>query len=145
MNVNKTMILGNLTRDPEMRSLPSGQNVASFSIATNRYWTDRESGQKKSDTQFHNIVAFGRLAEVAGNYLKKGALAFVEGRLQTRSWNDKDGNKKYRTEIVAERLQLGPRSGDNQGKPAKKMTGKKEEKKEEPEQEEEINIEEIPF
>lgn len=109
MNLNKIFIIGNLTRDPESRALPSGQGVTSFGVATNRFFTNKE-GQKQQDTQFHNVVAFGRLGEIAKQYLNKGSLVMVEGRIQNRSWEGKDGQKKYRTEIVAESMQLGPRS-----------------------------------
>jgi len=109
MYINKAMVYGNLTRDPELRSLPSGIQVASFSLATNRVYNDRD-GKKQEQTDYHNIVVFGRQAETTSQYLKKGSSAFVEGRLQTRSW-DKDGQKQYRTEIVADRVQFGPRSG----------------------------------
>ncbi|MES2953707.1 MAG: single-stranded DNA-binding protein [Patescibacteria group bacterium] len=111
MNYNKALLIGNVTRDPEMRNLPSGIPVASFGLATNRVWRD-PSGVKKEDTQFHNIVVFGKQADVVSKYAKKGSMLMVEGRIQTRSWDDKaDGTKKYRTEIVAERIQLGPRPG----------------------------------
>ncbi len=109
MYLNKAMIYGNLTRDPELRSLPSGMQVCSFSIATNRKYKDRE-GKYVDATDYHNVVVFGRQAETSAQYLKKGAGAFVEGRLQTQSW-EKDGQKQYRTEIVADRVQFGPRSG----------------------------------
>src|SRR6185369_19332 len=105
MYLNKAFLYGNLTRDPELRALPSGQQVASFSIATNRTYKDRE-GAKKEAVEFHNVVAFGRQAEVIGQYLKKGRPIFVEGRIQNRSWDDKtSGEKKYRTEIVIENFQ----------------------------------------
>ncbi len=107
------MIYGNLTRDPELRSLPSGIQVCSFSLATNRVYKDRE-GRKQESVDYHNIVVFARQAEIAGQYLKKGSGVFVEGRLQTRSW-DKDGAKQYRTEIVADRIQFGPKSGGGTG------------------------------
>ncbi len=110
MNLNKIFIVGNLTRDPEIRSLPSGQNVANFAVATNRIWNDK-NGQKQQDTQFHNVVVFGRMADTCGKYLNKGKLVLVEGRIQNRSWDAPDGTKKYRTEIVAEGIQLGPRTG----------------------------------
>ena len=110
MNLNKVFILGNLTRDPESRSLPNGQTVTNFSIATNRFYTDKNN-EKKQQTEFHNIVAFGKLAETSSRYLIKGSLSLIEGRLQTRSWQDNSGNKHYRTEIIAERLQLGPKLG----------------------------------
>lgn len=106
MYLNKVQLYGNLTRDPEMRALPSGQQVANFSIATNRVYKDRE-GAKKEQVEYHNVVAFGRQADVIGQYMKKGRPLYVEGRLQTRSW-DKDGAKQYRTEIVLENFQFGP-------------------------------------
>lgn len=113
MYINKAFIYGNLTRDPELRSLPSGIQVANFSVATNRVWKDKE-GQKQESAEFHNVVVFGRQAETAAQYLKKGSGVFVEGRLQTRSW-EQDGQKKYRTEIVADRVQFGPRGANTGG------------------------------
>jgi single-strand DNA-binding protein len=110
MNFNKAIIVGNLTRDPETRTLPSGQPVVSFSIATNRVWNDA-SGNKQEAAEFHNIVAFGKLADICSKYLSKGRLVLIEGRIQTRSWQDQQTNvKKYRTEIIAENMQMGPRS-----------------------------------
>src|SRR5580704_18887173 len=110
MYINKAMVFGNLTRDPELRAMPSGMNVASFSIATNRVFRDRD-GKKQEQTDFHNIVVFGRQADTVAQYLKKGSSVYVEGRLQTRSWDDKtSGEKKYRTEVIADRVQFGPRS-----------------------------------
>lgn len=109
MNLNKVFILGRLTKDPQVRSLPSGQPVANFGMATNRVFYDKNR-QKQEQTEFHNIVAFGRSAEIAQQYLKRGSLLLIEGRLQTRSWEGKDGIKRYRTEIIVENLQLGPRS-----------------------------------
>ncbi|MBI4920096.1 single-stranded DNA-binding protein [Candidatus Azambacteria bacterium] len=108
MNLNKVFILGNLTRDPELRQTPSGQNVASFGVATNRMWTN-SSGEKQNQTEFHNIVLWGRLAEIAHQYLAKGRLVFIEGRISTSSWQDQNGQKRTRTEIIAENMQLGPR------------------------------------
>lgn len=109
MYYNKATIIGNVTRDPELRNLPSGVPVASFSVATNRVWKD-PNGMKKEDTQFHNVVVFGKQADIMVRYAKKGTLVLVEGRMQTRSWDDAGGGgKKYRTEIVADRIQLGPR------------------------------------
>lgn len=110
MNFNKAIVIGNLTRDPEARVVPeSGNNISNFSVATNRYWTDQQ-GQKQEQTEFHNIVAFGRLAEICNQYLTKGQLICIEGRLQTRSWiGQQDGVKRYRTEIVANNMQMGPR------------------------------------
>lgn len=115
MNVNKVLLIGNLTRDPEMRSLPSGQPVANFGIATNRVWRDKE-GQKQQQADFHNVVAFGKLAETVSQYMKKGNMIYVEGRLTTRNWDAQDGTKKSRTEIIAETVQFGPRqAGGGQG------------------------------
>ncbi len=108
MNLNKVFILGNLTRDPELRQTPSGQNVATFGVATNRMWTN-QSGVKQNQTEFHNVVLWGRLAEIAHQYLAKGRLVLIEGRLNTRTWQDQSGQKRYRTEIIAENMQLGPR------------------------------------
>ena len=114
MYLNKAMIFGNITRDPELRALPSGMNVCSFSVATNRVYKDRD-GKKQEQTDFHNIVVFGRQADIVNQYLKKGSSVFVEGRIQTRSWEGKEGEKKYRTEIVADRVQFGPRAGSGGG------------------------------
>lgn len=108
MNVNKVLLVGRLTRDPEVRSTTSGQSVSSVSIATNRFWTDK-SGQKQEQTEYHNVVLWGRLAEIAGQYLTKGQEAYFEGRLQTRSYTTKDGAEKKITEVVAENMQFGSR------------------------------------
>ena len=113
MNLNKAILYGNLTRDPEIKTLPGGSTVANFSVATNRVWKDK-NGEKKQDVEFHNIVAFGRTAELVNQYMKKGHGIFVEGRIQTRSW-EKDGRKNYRTEIIAETVQFGPRGGTGSG------------------------------
>lgn len=110
MYINKAIVYGNLTRDPEVKALPSGFKVCSFSVATNRVWKDK-NGAKQEGVDYHNIVVFGRQAETVSQYLKKGSGVFVEGRMQTRSWDGTDGQKKYRTEIVADRIQFGPRSG----------------------------------
>lgn len=109
MNLNKAFILGRVTRDPQTKNLPSGLLVANFGIATNRVFYDKNR-EKQKQTEFHNIVAFGKPAEIIQQYLKQGSLVLIEGRIQTRSWEDKDGIKKYRTEIIVENLQLGPRS-----------------------------------
>ena len=109
MFVNKVMIYGNLTRDPELRQLPSGINVANLGVATNRYYTNQE-GERVDEAEFHNVVLFGRLADLAQQYLTKGGGIFIEGRLRTSSWDDKEtGQKRYRTEIVGEQMQFGPR------------------------------------
>lgn len=150
MYLNKAIIIGNLTRDPEVKALPSGIKVTSFSVATNRVWKDK-NGAKQENVDYHNVVVFGRQAEIAGQYLKKGASVLVEGRMQTRSWDDASGVKKYRTEIIADRIQFGPRTtgsapGGSYGAP--QAPGDEDHKKamdtiEYPE--EEINPEDIPF
>ena len=110
MYLNKAMLVGNLTRDPELKTLPSGTKVTSFGIATNRVWKDA-SGNRQESTDFHNIVVFGRQAETAAQYLRKGSQVLIEGRIQTRSWDDQStGKKMYRTEIVADRVQFGSRA-----------------------------------
>ncbi|MAQ77265.1 single-stranded DNA-binding protein [Candidatus Campbellbacteria bacterium] len=110
MYLNKATIIGNLTRDPEMKTLPSGIKVTNFSLATNRVWKD-QAGQKQEAVDYHNIVVFGRQAETSAQYLKKGSQAMVEGRMQTRSWDDAgSGKKMYRTEVVAESVQFGSRA-----------------------------------
>jgi single-strand DNA-binding protein len=116
MYINKAMIYGNLTRDPEMRALPSGMQVCTFSIATNRVYNDRD-GKRQEATEFHNITVFGKQGENCSKYLHKGNSAYVEGSLRTSSW-EKDGVKQYRTEIVADRVQFGPKSGGGSGVPA---------------------------
>jgi single-strand DNA-binding protein len=145
MYLNKAMIYGNLTRDPEMKALPSGMQVCSLSLATNRVYVDRD-GKKQENTDYHNVVVFGKQAETSAKWLTKGSGVYVEGRLQTRSW-DKDGQKQYRTEIVADRVQFGPKSG---GAPSSPMGnnpqdegGKVPALPDYPE--EEINPEDIPF
>ncbi len=114
MYLNKVFIIGNLTRDPELKALPSGINVCSFSIATNRVYKDK-NGVKQENTDFHNIVVFGRQADTTAAYLKKGSMAYVEGRLTTRSWDGPDGKKNYRTEVIADTIQFGPRGGQGVG------------------------------
>jgi single-strand DNA-binding protein len=110
--VNKVILVGNLGRDPEVRSLPSGQPVANFTVATSRRWKDRD-GNRQEHTEWHNVVCFGRQAEIAGQYLTKGKQVFIEGRLQTRSWEDRQsGEKRYRTEVICDNFQmLGSRGG----------------------------------
>ena len=103
MSLNRAQLIGNLTRDPELKQIPGGQAVASFGVATNFTWTD-QSGQKQEKVEFHNIIAWRKLAEICGQYLKKGSKVFIEGRLQTSSWEGEDGVKRYRTEIVADNM-----------------------------------------
>ncbi len=148
MYLNKAMIYGNLTRDPEMKALPSGIQVASFSLATNRVYNDRD-GKRQEQVDYHNIVFFGKQAETISKYLKKGSGVYVEGRMQTRSW-DKDGVKQYRTEIIGDRFQFGPRTdGGGGGAPLGQSTapaGAAPAQNNVPEYpEEDINPEDIPF
>jgi single-strand DNA-binding protein len=114
MNLNKAIIIGNLTQNPEVKKTPSGQSVANFGVATNRVWTNQQ-GAKQEQAEFHNIVAFGRLADIVGQYLAKGRLCMVEGRLQTRNWTDNAGVKHWKTEIIAENIQLGPKNATTTG------------------------------
>jgi len=109
MNYNKVILVGNVTQQPEMRSLPSGQPVASFGLATNRFWKDKD-GNRQSEVAFHNIVAFAGLANIISQYVNKGSMILIEGRIQYRNWEAQDGTKHYRTEIVADNMQLGPKS-----------------------------------
>lgn len=109
MNLNKVLLIGRLTADPQLRTTTGGQSVASFGVATNRVWTDKQ-GQKQEDVQFHNVVVWGRQAEIASQFLKKGGMIMVEGRLQNRSWQDKQGQNRTTTEVVCERMQFGPRA-----------------------------------
>ncbi len=149
MYLNKAIIIGNLTRDPEIKALPSGVKVASFSVATNRVWKDK-NGVKQENVDYHNVVVFGRQADIVGQYMKKGSSILVEGRMQTRSWDDAGGTKKYRTEIIADRIQFGPRKEGGApggyspaGAPADDDHKKAMDTIEYPE--EEINPEDIPF
>ncbi len=153
MYLNKAIIIGNLTRDPETRAMPSGANLASFSVATNRIWKDK-TGAKQEDTQFHNVVVFGVQADHCAQYLRKGSSVLVEGRMQTRSWDAGDGAKKYRTEIVADRVTFGPRreggaGGYNQDTPNQNQSAGKKDGDGAPEgidyPEEDINPDDIPF
>lgn len=149
MYLNKAFLYGNLTRDPELKALPSGGQVANFGLATNRTYKDK-NGQKQEATEFHNIVAFGRTAEVIAQYMKKGRPIFVEGRIQTRSWEGKeDGKKQYRTEIVVDNFQFGADGGKGASAGA---TGGAHEEQPAPRDDdaikypdEEINPEDIPF
>jgi single-strand DNA-binding protein len=118
MDLNKVMIIGRLTRDPELKTTPSGVNVCQIGVATSYVYTNQATGQKVENTEFHNVVMWRKLGEIANQYLKKGAQVFIEGRLQTRSWDGKDGQKRYRTEIVADNMiMLGKPSGASGGSP----------------------------
>jgi single-strand DNA-binding protein len=114
MDLNKVILVGRVTADPQVRSTPGGQSVTTIGVATNRVWTDK-AGQKQEQTEFHNVVLWGRTAEIAGQYLTKGAMVLIEGRLQTRSWTDKQGQQRKTTEVMAERMQLGPRAANAGG------------------------------
>jgi len=148
MYLNKAILIGNLTRDPELKSLPSGIKVCSFSIATNRVWKDK-SGARQEAADYHNVVVFGRQAETVAQYMKKGSSILVEGRMQTRSWDDKtSGEKKYRTEVIADRTQFGPKGGGgtSSASPSKTTTPSNPEQVDTIEYpEEDINPEDIPF
>lgn len=141
-SLNKVMLIGNLTRDPEIRNTNSGQTVTSFSIATNLNWTD-QNGQQQSKAEFHNIIAWRKLGEICGQYLSKGTKVYIEGRLQTRDWTAQDGAKRKTTEIVAENMIiLSPKSG---GQGPMSTGGNDEIIIPESEEEDEIKIEDIPF
>lgn len=154
MYLNRAIIIGNLTRDPELRSLPSGVQVATIAVATNRVWRDK-NGAKQEAADYHNVVVFGRQAETAAQYLRRGSSVLVEGRMQTRSWDAADGSKKYRTEVVADRIQFGPRrdgvvssaSTSNMKEDLSREAGKQEAPSEDVIEypEENVNIDDIPF
>src|SRR6185436_550523 len=149
MYLNKAILIGNLTRDPELRSLPSGIKVCTFSLATNRVWKDK-NGARQESADYHNVVVFDRKAETVAQYMKKGNSILVEGRMQTRSWDDKNsGEKKYRTEIVADRTQFGPKGGAANGGAPSSGTKNSPSSPEEVDAieypEEDINPEDIPF
>ena len=157
MNVNKVLLVGRLTRDPEIRTTATGQNVASLSLATNRFWKDK-SGQRQDKTTFHNVILWGRLAEIAGQYLVKGQEAYIEGRIETRKYTAKDGSDRYVTEIIAENMQLGSKAqgGSNSfsapaGRPSQAASTEQAAAPEEiptinlDEEQEEVRISDVPF
>jgi single-strand DNA-binding protein len=150
MYLNKALIIGNLTRDPELKAIPSGIKVCSFSVATNRVWKDK-NGAKQEAADYHNVVVFGRQAETVAQYMKKGSQVMVEGRMQTRSWDDQATNtKKYRTEIIADRVQFGTNSGGSktpsQAAPASNQANDADDNLDTIEYpDEQINVEDIPF
>lgn len=143
MDLNRAQIIGNVTRDPETRTTPQGQSVCSFGVATNLIWTD-QSGQKQEKVEYHNIVAWRRLAEICGQYLKKGSKVYVEGRLQTRSWDDQNGIKRNRTEIVTDNMIILDRKGAATTT-AKPSTNEFSQPEPSASPETEINVEDIPF
>lgn len=150
MYLNKVLLIGNLTRDPELKAIPNGTKVTSFSLATNRTWKD-QNGARQEAVEYHNAVVFGRPAEVIAQYAKKGSSLYVEGRLQTRSWDDASGVKKYRTEIIVENFQFGPKTGGMAGvgqssvpsQPSEQSAPQDLDTIEYPE--ENINLDDIPF
>ena len=146
MNLNKVFLIGNLTRDPEIRALPSGQQVTTYGIATNRIWNDK-TGKRQTAVEYHNIVAFGRLAEITKQYLTKGKSVLIEGRIQTRSWDAPDGSKTNKTELIVESMQLGPRGvgGTDTGSQQAPQQQQTEVETIEYPKDEEINPDEIPF
>jgi single-strand DNA-binding protein len=146
MTLNKAMIIGNLTRDPELKTTSSGTNVASFSVATSLVWNDA-NGQKQQKPEFHNVIAWRRLAEICGQYLRKGSKVFIEGRLQTTDWIGQDGVKRYRTEIVAENMIMldSKNSSRSDSEGANNLREELKEIQIEEEPEEEIRVENIPF
>jgi len=160
MNVNKVILVGRLTRDPEVRNTPTGQSVATISMATNRFWKDK-SGQRQDKTEYHNIVLWGRLAEISGQYLTKGQECFIEGRLETRKYTGKDGVERRTTEIVAENMQLGSRAQGagtgNYSRPSAPVSQPANSAPEQPapgesiptinldEEQDEVRIEDVPF
>jgi single-strand DNA-binding protein len=154
LNLNRATIIGHMTRDPELRSTPNGQSVANFSVATNRRWTSRE-GEQQEETEFHDVVSWGKLAEIADQILSKGNLVYIEGRLQTRSWEAQDGSKRQRTEIVADNIiNLERRESGNVDQGGKKESFDQRPKQEKSSQadtaededgDEEIDIDDIPL
>ncbi|MBI2633376.1 MAG: single-stranded DNA-binding protein [Parcubacteria group bacterium] len=154
MNLNKVFLAGNLTRDPEARTTPNGQTVVTLGVATNRMWRDK-SGQPQKETQFHTVIVWGKPADFAKAYLTKGRLVFVEGRINNRSWTDQQNVKHYKSEVVAERLQAGPRPGGGQGQGGEQgqggdqqYGGQQQSETAQPQEEiggEEVNVDEIPF
>lgn len=151
-SLNQVQLIGNVTADPEIKQTPNGQFVANFNLATNRTWKDA-SGQKQDATEFHSVVIWGKLAEIVQSYVQKGKKLFVSGRLQTRTWEDQNGTKRYKTEIVADNLiLLSGKSGGSNASDAEEVFGDDEDvapartsKKYAPKKDEELNIEDIPF
>lgn len=154
LNLNRAMVIGNATRDPELRTTPNGKSVASFAIATNRRYTDA-SGEAHEEVQFHEIVSWGKLADIVNQVIQKGAKVYVDGRIQTRHWEGQDGNKRERTEIIAENvINLSPRAGGSDYTPAPKPEEKTDKdapksdapsKKTDGDIDDDINLDDIPF
>ncbi len=146
MDLNRATILGRLTRDPEVRTTPNGNSVTTLGVATNRVWYNKQTGNKEEQVEFHNCVLWGKLAEIAGQYLNKGQRVYFEGRLQTRDWTGNDGIKRYRTEIVVDNMIMldGPR-GESRGTPTINVDNDTPPLPNEGRLEEEIKVEDIPF
>jgi len=144
MNLNKVMLIGNVTRDPEVRKTPNGQTVASVGLATNRRWNNQQ-GERQEQVEYHNIVVWRKLAEIVGQYVKKGSKIYIEGRLQTRSWDDQSGVKKYKTEIVAENLIMLDRAGSTPDSSPAAPSSNEGAQPAPSQSEPEINVEDIPF
>jgi|SRR5680860_218071 len=157
MNFNKAIIIGRVTKDPEIRTTPNGQTVASIGVASNRTWNSK-SGEKQEKVEYHSIVAWGKLAEICGQYLVKGQIVLFEGRLETRTWDGQDGIKRSKTEIIAENMQMGPKARGQGGEssyqakePSFEQNSSSQEQRvsepssNQPASEEEIKIEDIPF
>lgn len=151
MNFNKAIIAGNLTDDPEKRATDSGTTVVNFSVATNRFYND-SSGQRQQEAEYHDVVFFGKTAENIANYLQKGSLVLLEGRIRTRSWEGQDGKTRYNTEIIGERIQFGPKDTAGGGQSGNQNKNPKQPKKTKEErdipvieEDEDIDVEDIPF
>lgn len=148
MDLNKAMIIGRLTRDPEVRTTPNGANVTSFGVATNFVWKD-QAGNKQDKVEYHNVIAWRKLADICGQYLKKGMKVYIEGRLQTRTWDDQNGSKQYRTEIIADNMIMLESRGGSGGGNYNSGNNAPQQQNSQPQnqgsQEDEVNIEEIPF
>jgi single-strand DNA-binding protein len=146
MDLNKAMIIGRLTRDPELRNTPNGKSVATLSLATNRIWVDANN-QKQKQTEFHNIVMWGKLAEICSQYLRKGGKVYVEGRIQTREWTGQDGVKRYRTEVIGENMIMLDSKGADAGGSGAFSPSQPSGANDAPQEviEEEVKVEDIPF
>lgn len=154
MNLNKVFLIGNLTADPELRTTPGGQSVTEVRVATNRTWADK-TGNKQEQVEFHSVIIWGRQAEIVKQFLTKGSSIFIEGRIQTRNWDDKQGVRHWKTEIICERMQLGPRPGGSGANSAFTKSSKQEAPADDKQQEadipviniddEEIKAEDLPF
>jgi single-strand DNA-binding protein len=148
MNLNKVFLIGRVATDIEMKTTPSGQSVCAFSLATNRTWKGKD-GQKQEESQFHRIVLWQKLAEIASQFLTKGSLVLIEGRIQNRSWDDKNGVKRYTTEIIGEGMQMGPRTQGGSAEPSKNFSSPKKQTEDEDipiiEDGDEIDVKDIPF